>query len=449
MLSNPVVVVAALLWLGMLFGAALWAERRPHLLARHWPIVYSLSLAVYCTSWTFYGTVTQAQRSGWPIPPTFIGTILLYAVRLRLPAQAARASRANRTRPRWPIWWRPGWARIRPSPPRSPGGAARHHSLHRAAAQGRDHELRAAHERPCRRRRRRGRTARSTSRCRWRCSRCCSVPAARRSRNTIAAWSSRWRWSPCSSWSRCWRWELFVWTGAWHLPDAAAAGAAPMAPVDFPALILLGALAMFTLAAPVPCRRGRMSRRTPPAHRALAVPAVHAADRAADPAAGARAGDALAGRRSGVPSDLLRAGAAAFAGPRAVGVARLPRRPERRHRHGDPGHAGAQRDDRQPLAGAVAGARPVGVATRRGRRPARRGADAASRRHPRRGAAGVAVQPRDRRQRRAGRHRRGVVLGAGHARSRRGLRRLAAARSRIYSVAAMPPVTTVICGRRC
>ncbi len=79
MLNEPVVIVAALLWLGLLFGAALWAERRPGLLARQWPIVYSLSLAVYCTSWTFYGTVTQAQRSGWPIPPTFIGTILLYA----------------------------------------------------------------------------------------------------------------------------------------------------------------------------------------------------------------------------------------------------------------------------------------------------------------------------------------------------------------------------------
>ena len=42
------------------------------------PIVYSLSLAVYCTSWTFYGTVTQAARYGWPLPPTFLGAILLY-----------------------------------------------------------------------------------------------------------------------------------------------------------------------------------------------------------------------------------------------------------------------------------------------------------------------------------------------------------------------------------
>ncbi|WP_374604464.1 PAS-domain containing protein [Arenimonas sp.] len=78
MLTDALVIGAGLLWLGLLFGTALLAERRPALLAKQWPAVYSLSLAVYCTSWTFYGTVTQAQRSGWAIPPTFLGTILLY-----------------------------------------------------------------------------------------------------------------------------------------------------------------------------------------------------------------------------------------------------------------------------------------------------------------------------------------------------------------------------------
>jgi Na+/proline symporter/C4-dicarboxylate-specific signal transduction histidine kinase len=77
-LSHGVVVLAALAWLGVLFAVAVYAERRPQALARHWPVVYALSLAVYCTSWTFYGTVTQAARYGWPLPPTFIGTILLY-----------------------------------------------------------------------------------------------------------------------------------------------------------------------------------------------------------------------------------------------------------------------------------------------------------------------------------------------------------------------------------
>lgn len=79
MLTDTTVVVASLAWLGLLFAAAVWGERRGWKLDRHWGGVYALSLAVYCTSWTFYGTVTQAARSGWPLPPTFVGTILLYA----------------------------------------------------------------------------------------------------------------------------------------------------------------------------------------------------------------------------------------------------------------------------------------------------------------------------------------------------------------------------------
>lgn len=95
MLTDAFVVGAALVWLGLLFGTALWAERRPGLLAKQWPVVYSLSLAVYCTSWTFYGTVTQAQRSGWPIPPTFLGTILLYVLGFGFLLKLLRLAREN------------------------------------------------------------------------------------------------------------------------------------------------------------------------------------------------------------------------------------------------------------------------------------------------------------------------------------------------------------------
>ena len=44
MLSVAVVVAAAVLWLGLLFGTALYAERRPGVLASHWHHVYALSL---------------------------------------------------------------------------------------------------------------------------------------------------------------------------------------------------------------------------------------------------------------------------------------------------------------------------------------------------------------------------------------------------------------------
>ena len=78
MLNSTVIAAAALVWLGLLFGVALIGERRPHLFEKRWAIVYALSLAIHCTSWTFYGTVTQASRSGWWLPPTFVGAILMY-----------------------------------------------------------------------------------------------------------------------------------------------------------------------------------------------------------------------------------------------------------------------------------------------------------------------------------------------------------------------------------
>jgi len=82
MLSLATLVAAGLIWLGLLFAAALFGERRPDPWRRAWPVVYSLSLAVYCTAWTFYGVTTQAARSGWPVPPTFVGTILIFALGL-------------------------------------------------------------------------------------------------------------------------------------------------------------------------------------------------------------------------------------------------------------------------------------------------------------------------------------------------------------------------------
>ncbi|MGP1666896.1 MAG: hybrid sensor histidine kinase/response regulator, partial [Rhodanobacter sp.] len=83
MLSASVIAIAALCWLGLLFGVALLGERRPHLFEKRWAVVYALSLAIHCTSWTFYGTVTQASRSGWWLPPTFVGAILMYLFGLK------------------------------------------------------------------------------------------------------------------------------------------------------------------------------------------------------------------------------------------------------------------------------------------------------------------------------------------------------------------------------
>ena len=98
MLSVGVVVAAVGLWLAAMFAAAVYGERHPDALGARWRHIYVLSLAVHCTSWTFYGTVTQAARYGWPLPPTFLGAILFHLlawpVLLRL-VRLARDSNAT------------------------------------------------------------------------------------------------------------------------------------------------------------------------------------------------------------------------------------------------------------------------------------------------------------------------------------------------------------------
>ena len=94
MLSAALVIASSGAWLLLMFAVALLAERRPTLFAAHWRHVYALSLAVYCTSWTFFGTVTQVARYGWPVPPTFIGTLLLYALGAGVLVRMVRLSRA-------------------------------------------------------------------------------------------------------------------------------------------------------------------------------------------------------------------------------------------------------------------------------------------------------------------------------------------------------------------
>jgi signal transduction histidine kinase len=90
--STVTLILAGAAWAGLLFAAAIVGERASGRLQRIWPSVYALSLAVYCTAWTFYGTATQAVHSGWPIPPTFVGTIALFVLGwpllMRIVAQA-------------------------------------------------------------------------------------------------------------------------------------------------------------------------------------------------------------------------------------------------------------------------------------------------------------------------------------------------------------------------
>jgi len=85
-------------YLLLLFGVAWIAERqerRGRSLVNN-PYVYSLSLAVYCTSWTFYGSVGRAATSGLSFLTIYLGPTLMTALWMVLLTKIVRIAKANR-----------------------------------------------------------------------------------------------------------------------------------------------------------------------------------------------------------------------------------------------------------------------------------------------------------------------------------------------------------------
>jgi Na+/proline symporter/signal transduction histidine kinase/CheY-like chemotaxis protein/PAS domain-containing protein len=80
MINDWVLLLVSALYVGGLFALAYYGDRYPLYPARAWlrPIVYSLALAVYCSSWTFYGAVGTAARSGLSYLPIYLGPIVLF-----------------------------------------------------------------------------------------------------------------------------------------------------------------------------------------------------------------------------------------------------------------------------------------------------------------------------------------------------------------------------------
>ena len=76
-LSSGLIAAIALLYMALLFAIAFYGERRAALPPRVRAWVFSLSLAVYCTSWTFFGAVGQAAGQLWSFMPIYLGPILL------------------------------------------------------------------------------------------------------------------------------------------------------------------------------------------------------------------------------------------------------------------------------------------------------------------------------------------------------------------------------------
>ena len=79
MLTTGVILFASFGYMGLLFAIAHYGDKRADagrsIISN--PYIYALSLAVYCTAWTFYGSVGLAVRSGLGFLPIYLGPTLM------------------------------------------------------------------------------------------------------------------------------------------------------------------------------------------------------------------------------------------------------------------------------------------------------------------------------------------------------------------------------------
>lgn len=92
------VITASLMYLGILFLIAWYGDKQYKRLSKWRPWIYSLSIAVYCTSWSFYGTVGQASANPWAFIPIYLAPILMFTLGWRVIAKlVATANREHIT----------------------------------------------------------------------------------------------------------------------------------------------------------------------------------------------------------------------------------------------------------------------------------------------------------------------------------------------------------------
>ncbi len=96
MVSGWTLSLIALAYIGLLFAIAFFGDRRGSSRLVSSPWVYALSMAVYCTAWTFYGSVGRAAQAGVGFLPIYLGPTLAAALSWVLLRKMVRISKRER-----------------------------------------------------------------------------------------------------------------------------------------------------------------------------------------------------------------------------------------------------------------------------------------------------------------------------------------------------------------
>src|SRR6187431_963612 len=97
-MSNSIIILCSFLYLMLLFGVAYYAEYR---LKKGKSIinngyVYALSLSVYCTAWTYYGSVGRATTNGIEFATIYIGPTIMAVLFIPLLRKIIRITKTQR-----------------------------------------------------------------------------------------------------------------------------------------------------------------------------------------------------------------------------------------------------------------------------------------------------------------------------------------------------------------
>ena len=98
MLQGWMVVLTTLVYIGLLFAIASYGDHRARTRSadKRNLNLYPLSLAVYCTSWTFFGSVGLAKSSGLDFLTIYIGPIIVFTLGYPLVRRLIRLAKAER-----------------------------------------------------------------------------------------------------------------------------------------------------------------------------------------------------------------------------------------------------------------------------------------------------------------------------------------------------------------
>lgn len=95
-MNSAVLLLILSAYLGLLFLIAHWGERKGNSKWTNNPYIYTLSLAVYCSAWTYYGSVGVAANSGLNYLPVYIGPIIIIPAWIVILKKIIRISKVNK-----------------------------------------------------------------------------------------------------------------------------------------------------------------------------------------------------------------------------------------------------------------------------------------------------------------------------------------------------------------